>query len=160
MGIMRWAVYNRLKAIYGDIVSNTYGYITKNTRIENNLEKTQRIDALCIAKHPKAQKLESYFYCKKARVHNRQLYKANKLKGGRLKAKQAPKEVFGFRLFDKVVYNGIVCFITARRQRGSFAIKTLEGQTISGNISYKKLRFVEPRRTILTIRRKADSSPA
>ena len=35
MGIMRWAFYNRLKGLYQN-VKLTYGYITKNTRIQNN----------------------------------------------------------------------------------------------------------------------------
>lgn len=39
MGIMRWSFYNKLKEIYPN-VKMTYGYITKNTRIENNLPKS------------------------------------------------------------------------------------------------------------------------
>ena len=38
MGIMRWTFYNRLKEMYPN-VKMTYGYITKNTRITNNLPK-------------------------------------------------------------------------------------------------------------------------
>lgn len=38
MGIMRWNFYNKLKALYPN-VNLTYGYITKNTRINNNLPK-------------------------------------------------------------------------------------------------------------------------
>lgn len=49
MGVMRWAFYNKLKEIYPN-VSLTYGYITKNTRIENNLPKEHYIDARCISK--------------------------------------------------------------------------------------------------------------
>ena len=36
MGIMRWSLYNRLKEIYPN-VHNSYGYITKNIRIENKI---------------------------------------------------------------------------------------------------------------------------
>ena len=57
MGIMRWAFYERLKAIYPDI-SMTYGYITKNTRIENNLPKDHYIDARCISGNPSAIRLK------------------------------------------------------------------------------------------------------
>ena len=39
MGIMRWACYNELKTRYPN-VSMTFGYVTKNTRIENGLPKT------------------------------------------------------------------------------------------------------------------------
>ena len=38
MGVMRWKFYKKLKELYPD-VSMTYGYITKNTRIKNNLPK-------------------------------------------------------------------------------------------------------------------------
>ncbi len=53
MGIMRWTFYNRLKELYPYLeVKNTYGYITKNTRIRNGLQKSHAVDALCIAGHP------------------------------------------------------------------------------------------------------------
>ena len=51
MGIMRWAFYNKLKELYPN-VSMTYGYITKNTRITNGLEKDHHIDARCISGNP------------------------------------------------------------------------------------------------------------
>ena len=50
---------------------------------------------------------------KPVRHHNRQLHKATILKGSIRKNNQAPKYVFGFRLFDKVLYNGIECFVWA-----------------------------------------------
>lgn len=34
----------------------TYGYITKNTRIKNNLPKEHYIDALCISGNPNVDK--------------------------------------------------------------------------------------------------------
>lgn len=81
MNVMRWVFYNRLKEIYAN-VSMTYGYITKNTRIKNNLPKTHYLDARCISGNPKAKSSGEYFYYKKVRCHNCQLYKANTLKGG------------------------------------------------------------------------------
>jgi N6-L-threonylcarbamoyladenine synthase len=47
MGIMRWSLYNTLKQLYNS-VELTYGYITKNTRISNNLPKEHRIDAIAL----------------------------------------------------------------------------------------------------------------
>ncbi|MCR5609602.1 MAG: hypothetical protein K6G26_11115 [Lachnospiraceae bacterium] len=35
-------------------VTHTYGYITKNTRIEDNLHKEHYIDVRCISGNPKA----------------------------------------------------------------------------------------------------------
>ena len=57
MGIMRWTFYNRLKEIYHN-VEMTYGYITKNTRIKNNLPKEHYIDALCISGNPNVERLK------------------------------------------------------------------------------------------------------
>ena len=42
MGIMRWSFYDKLKELYPD-VHMTFGYITKNTRINNKLPKGLRI---------------------------------------------------------------------------------------------------------------------
>lgn len=82
MGIMRWAFYNRLKELYSD-VKMTFGYITKNTRINNNLPKSHHVDAYCIANNMSAKRLEKHYYVKKVRRHNRQIHKANILKGGK-----------------------------------------------------------------------------
>ena len=150
MGIMRWEIYHRLQAIYGDMVSMTYGYITKDTRIRHKLPKTHRIDALCIAGHPDAAKLPKVLYCRKLRCHNRQLYKANKRKGGKLKANQAPLFVYGFKIWDKVKYNNQTCFIKGRRSTGYFALETFDGTKVSGGVSYKKLALLESSKTIIT----------
>ena len=154
MGIMRWTVYNRLKEIYPN-VRFTYGYITKNTRIENNLEKSHRTDALCIAGHPTAKPLDHYFYQKKVRCHNRQIHKATILKGGKKKLNQAPYKVFGFRLFDKVKYQNTECFIFGRRSSGRMDIRLLDGTHINASVGYKNLKLIENRKYYLTERKVA-----
>ena len=153
MGIMRWEFYNQLKAKYGDIVFMTFGYITKNTRIENNLQKTHCIDAKCISDNPNAMPIGYYYYQKKVRNHNRSLHKCTILKGGIRKSNQAPKYVSGYQLFDKVLYNGIECYIFGRRTSGYFDLRLLDGTKISVGVSYKKLKLLECRKTILTQRR-------
>ena len=154
MGIMRWVFYNRLKAEYPN-VRNTYGYLTKNTRIRNRLEKTHRVDARCISGHPAAKPTGEYFLQKTVRKRNRSLHKATILKGGIRKANQAPKYVFGYQLFDKVLYKGTECFIFGRRTSGSFDIRKLDGGKVSAGVSYKKLLLLEKRKTLLTERRMA-----
>lgn len=156
MGIMRWTVYNRLKTIYPN-VRLTYGYITKNARISNGLEKSHHTDALCISGHPTATHLKYCYYQKKVRCHNRQIHKATIQKGGTKKLNQAPYKVFGFRLFDKVQYKGIEYFVWGRRTKGCFLLKTLDN-SLSTEVTYKKLQFVEPTATYLTERREAVSS--
>lgn len=153
MGIMRWAFFNTLKNKYPN-VSLTYGYITKNIRIKNNLPKTHYVDARCISGNPLAKSNGIYYHQKKVRCHNRKIHKANTLKGGIRKRNQAPYIVRGFRLFDKVSFNKKEYFIFGRRSSGLFDIRTLSGDKVNkGSISYKKIRLLEKRKYYLTERR-------
>lgn len=153
MGIMRWTFYNRLKELYSN-VSMTYGYITKNTRIANDLPKEHYVDALCISGHPKAERLGYYFYQKQVRRNNRQLHKATILKGGIRKSNQAPKYVKGYQLFDKVKYDNQTYYVFGRRDSGYFDIRKLNGEKVNkGSLSYKKIKLLEQRKTLLTERR-------
>lgn len=152
MGIMRWTLYNRLKVIYPN-VKMTYGYITKNTRITNNLPKEHRIDARCISGNPLSKPLGCWYYIKQVRKHNRQIHKVNILKGGKKKLNQAPYEVKGFRLFDKIKYDGKIGFIFGRRSNGYFDIRTLDGKSIHKSASCKKLELINIRKSLLIERR-------
>ena len=152
MGVMRWSFYNRLKELYPN-VKMTYGYLTKNTRIKNKLPKEHRIDALCISGNPTVKRNENWHYLKKVRCHNRQIHKANILKGGKKKTNQAPYIVKGFRLFDKVKYNNQECFIFGRRSSGYFDLRTLDGLKIHASASSKKLKLLEKQKTMLIERR-------
>ena len=154
MGIMRWACYNKLKELYPN-VKLTYGYITKNTRIANGLEKSHIIDARCISGNPTAKPAEEIFYIRKVRCHNRQIHKATILKGGKRKLNQTSYNVFGFRLFDKVMFEKKETFIFGRRSSGYFDIRKLDGTKIHAGISYKKLKFLEPKQNYITERRTA-----
>ena len=153
MGIMRWSFYDRLKNIYPN-VNMTFGYITKNTRITNNLPKDHYVDARCISGNPVAKPLGYYFYQKKVRCQNRQIHKANFLKGGRKKLNQAPFLVKGFRLFDLVEYQKDLYYIFGRRNSGFFDIRKLDGTKVNkGSISCKHLRLIDKRKSILTEKR-------
>lgn len=132
----------------------TFGYITKNTRVRNNLPKEHYVDARCISGNPKAEPLDYYYYQKKVRCHNRQTHKANILKGGIKKRNQAEYMIKGYRLFDKVKYNDKEYFIFGRRASGFFDIRDLQGNKVNkGSISYKKLKLLETRKYYLTERR-------
>ena len=159
MGIMRWVFYKRLKKEYPN-VSMTFGYITKNTRITNNLPKEHYVDARCISGHPQAKPMGYYFYQKKVRCQNRQIHKVNFLKGGRKKLNQAPFLVRGFRLFDLVSYEGITYYVFGRRVSGYFDIRKLDGtKAKNGSVSCKKLKLINTQKTILTERRNSGSIP-
>lgn len=154
MGIMRWAFYNKLKELYPN-TSLTHGYITKNTRITNNLPKEHRIDALCITGNPMVKQHDDWYCIKQVRKHNRQIHKANILKGGKKKLNQAPYLVKGFRLFDKVRFENQQYFIFGRRSSGFFDIRDLEGNKVNkGSLSCEKLELLEKGKSLLWERRK------
>ena len=153
MGIMRWAFYNKLKEIYPN-VSLTYGYITKNIRIRNRLPKEHYIDARCISGNPKAISDGTVYYQKKVRCHNRQIHKNTILKGGIRKRNQAPYDVMGFRLFDKVKWKGQNCYIFGRRSTGRMDLRLLNGTKINASVGYRNLKVIEMRKNYLTEQRK------
>ena len=129
MGIMRWAFYNEIRSQYPD-VSLTYGYITKHTRITNGLPKAHCIDARCISGHPLAESDSVIYYQKKVRCHNRQIHKLTIGKGAYRKRHQCPYEVKGFRLYDKVRAQNREWYVHGRRLKGSFVLKTLDGNML------------------------------
>ena len=160
MGIMRWEVLNRLKLSHPELeVNNTYGYRTKHARIANGIAKSHCADAFCIAGNFGAKRLGEFFFQKQTRRNNRQIHKLSILKGDIRKRNQAPFEVNGFRLFDKVACQGEEGFIFGRRSSGFFDVRKLDGTCISAGISYKKLHLLEKRRTYLTEIRKEKALP-
>lgn len=152
MNIMRWAVYNEAKAEF-DNVQLTYGYFTKHTRISNGIEKSHTADARCISGNPLAAAQKGIYFMRLSRRHNRQIHKCTILKGGYRKLNQAPYMVKGYRLFDKVRYQGQEAFISGRRTSGSFSIKTFDGKSLSDGVSFKKLLFLNISRTCLIIKK-------
>ena len=134
-------------------VWETHGYITKYTREEKmHLPKSHLNDALAIC-HGLAgfndagefaiERANRFYTVKPVRHHNRQLHKATILKGGVRKANQAEKYVQGFRLFDKVLFEGKERFIWGRRTSGSFLLKTINGEKIKDGEGYKHLTLLE-----------------
>ena len=158
MGIMRKTLMQRLRTELSIPVEETYGYITKYIRETNSIPKSHTNDARCIAKYPHAAENDTVFYARALRHHNRQLHKANPIKGGIRKRNQVPYKMFGFRLWDKVRFKGTECFISARRSSGSFALRTFNGKMVSAGVTYKKLRFLEEPTNYICERRTAVSS--
>jgi len=154
MNAMRWCVYNSAKDEFRN-VHLTYGYITKHTRIRNGIKKSHTADARCISGHPLAVAQTDVYIFKQRRRHNRQIHKCAILSGGYRKLNQAPYLVKGYRLFDKVSFNGQEAFITGRRQSGSFAIKTIDWKSLSEGVSAKKLSFLNISRGFLISNKKS-----
>jgi len=152
MGIMRWAFYDRLKALYPNVEA-TYGYLTKHARIGLGLEKTHKNDAYCISGNTSAERTTEWFSQRFVRRNNRQLHKATIGKGGIRKSNKAPYTVHGFRLFDRVRYDGKECFVFGRRASGYFDLRKLDGTKIHASAQSKKLRILEKSKTMLTERK-------
>ena len=144
MGIMKWRLYDELKSRYSN-VSMTFGYITKYNRIKYRIEKSHTSDAFVISKNFNAKRIEYQYLKRLVRRHNRQIHKMKILKGGKKKNNQAPFEVFGFRLFDKVLYNNEINFIYGRRKSGNFNIRDFNGENPK-DVSYKKLKLIRGKR--------------
>lgn len=152
MGIMRNTLLARLRKELPIPVEQTYGYITKLLREKNKISKSHVNDARCIAGFPNAESCDTMFRTRALRHHNRQIHKAKTLKGGIRKKNQAPYLVKGFRLWDKVRYNGEECFISGRRSSGYFALKKYNGAVVSSGVSYKRLTLLEAATNYITER--------
>lgn len=92
-----------------------------------------------------AKRIERQYLKRLIRRHNRQIHKMKILKGGKKKNNQAPFEVFGFRLFDKVLYNNKIFFVYGRRKSGSFNIRDFNGEN-SKDVSRKKFKLIRGKR--------------
>ena len=74
MSTIRWSLVNKLKQTH-DNINVTYGYITKNHRIENNLEKTHYNDAFAIVQGISQFRSNKIFKVNQSKRNNRILEK-------------------------------------------------------------------------------------
>jgi N6-L-threonylcarbamoyladenine synthase len=150
-------------------VAETKGFITKYVRESEHMDKSHINDALCITGHPKAKRSETRYLVKPLRSHDRQTHKANcvkltpkileglsekdrerALKKGYRKPDHGPKKRFGYQLRDRVrMPDGREGFVTRLRATGSFSVAALDGEELTGGISYKKLIPLDKRNSIL-----------
>lgn len=143
MNIMRSRLVEELRLEFGNVFE-TFGYLTKYNREKLNISKSHSADAFVISHNFNAERIDVEYQYKKVRRHNRQLYKSKPSKGGKRRRNQSNYIVNGFRRFDKVMYNGIECFITGKRTSGYFQLKTFDGTVVSQSVSSKKLKLLEP----------------
>lgn len=153
MGIMRKTLLQKLRLDIDIPVVETKGYITKATRVEIfNLSKSHVNDAFSIvygimgfnriSNYP-IERTDRIYTIKPVRHHNRQLHKATVLKGGVRKNNQAPVYVKNFRLFDKVLFRGMECFVWGRRVTGYFLLRSITGEKIKDQVNAKYLKLLE-----------------
>ena len=140
MNATRWTLYDAINDKYPN-VKMTYGYITKYNRIQAGLPKAHHIDAKCITGFAQVPSFDTTVVKTKMRRHNRQLHRATFSKGHVRKAASLPTVMFGFRLYDIVMYNNHRYYIKGRRSNGSFTLVSLEGLKDEDR-TYKKLTLV------------------
>lgn len=145
MNIMRWAVYERAKKVFGN-VHLTYGYITKHTRIENDVTKTHAADAFCIAKNVHAIRLSSFFMCRCVPRHTRSLQVANPKKGGIRRSAIASHKIgkSRFQRYDMVRWKGRECFISGSTG-GRPVLRDIEGVKMHDKqaVNVKTIKFLK-----------------
>ena len=150
MNATRWALYDAIKERYPN-VKMTYGYITKYNRIQAGLPKSHHIDAKCITGFATVPSMSQTVVKVKMRRHNRQLHRATFSKGHVRKAACLPTTVFGFQLYDIVLFNNHRYYIKGRRSSGSFALVSVEGLK-DENRMYNKLTLLAHTNAYLTNR--------
>ena len=142
MNIMRKRLVEVLRSVF-DNVFETFGYLKYN-REKLGFDKSHSNDAFIISHNFDAKRLDVEYLYRKVRRHNRQLHKTKPSKGGKRRRTQSNYIINGFRRFDKVLYNGIECFIFGKRSSGYFQLKMFDGTVISQGVSSMKLKLLEP----------------
>jgi len=104
----------------------TFGYITKINRMENNLPKEHYIDACMIASEGKPVKfLTDYVYLKKSVAKG----DYQRTKGVRSEITIPNHKIQGFNKFDKVLYRNNIYFIKGRYSTGYAVLMNIKGIT-------------------------------
>jgi len=153
MSAIRWQLVNKLRAAKNKVF-HTYGYQTKSNRILYGLEKSHATDAFVIAGGTNQLRQSYILNIKQVRRSNRKLYK-----GIRSHIKNtASRFISDFQRFDKVLFNGIECFIFGRRKTGYFDLRKLNNLKIHASAKAADCILLETTKTFLTERRVGISS--
>ena len=135
----------------------TFGFVTSENRNHLGLEKTHYIDACVIASGGLPFELSDVLY-QKRRVSKQDRQLCQGMHGER---KIPTWKVLGFKKFDLVEYMEELCFVKGRRSSGSFVLMDINSRLIDfrdkggkQNPSYKSLKRVSARRSILCISKK------
>lgn len=147
MNATRWTLYNTIKEKYPN-VKMTYGYITKYERIQAGLSKAHHIDAKCITGFATVPSMSQTVVKVKMRRHNRQLHRATFSKGHVRKVASLPTTVFGFQLYDLVLFDNHRYYVKSRKSSGSFVLVSVEGLK-NEERTYRKLTLLAHTNTYL-----------
>jgi len=123
MNAVRYKIVDELRSL--DIpVEVTFGYKTKSKRISENLEKTHINDAYAMAGGRADMQRHSSYHIRQVRKSNRKLRKGKRSEISYV----LPREVHGYRVYDKVKWNNCECFIIGRRKTGYFCLGDIKGK--------------------------------
>lgn len=147
----KWALWRALSDLcskHNVILEATFGYQTKARRLEMGLPKAQVIDAMVLTAGERDFSFPPEYMVErriKARLPYHRFSNENK-KGKTCVKTSAVREVYGFKLWDKVSFidksgEKVTGYITGLRERGSFKISDLEGHVLADK-NYKKLTFI------------------
>ncbi len=127
------------------MASHSYGYITKQNRIALGLPKSHTNDGFLIAGGNGQKRTTVEYLIKQVRNCNRKLFK-----GDRSHIKNtAERFIHGFQRYDKVLWNGIECFIFGRRTSGYFDLRKLDGTKVHASAKAEHLKLLERANTFL-----------
>jgi len=150
MSMVRWKIINQLRESTKTVL-HTYGYLTKTKRIDQKIQKSHINDAFVIANGGEQERTNIHYIQKQVRKSNRKLFK-----GVRSHIKNiAPRLVKGFQRFDKVLWEGLECFVFGRRETGYFDLRKLDGTKVHASAKAKDCILLESAKTFLTERRMA-----
>ena len=148
MSTVRWMLVNELRE-RGFTVNPTWGYVTKHSRISLGLPKSHLNDAFMIAGGNGQVRTSSQYFLRQVRKCNRKLFR-----GDRSHIRNtAERFVHGFQRYDKVLWEGIECFIYGRRTSGYFTLRKLDGAKIHQSAKYSDIALLESAKTFLLERR-------
>ena len=111
MSMIRWKLVNQLQEIYGNIVSHTYGYITKGKRIESGIEKSHINDAFVIGYGNGQERCKS-FAIKQVRRNNRSIQTNRKGFKPSIRRQRYPFQPNDLVRYDRKVHRikGVHCY--------------------------------------------------
>jgi hypothetical protein len=142
----------QLLKLYPEAIE-TFGYITKEHRQLQRLAKEHYTDAVAIAsKGRKIQfKTNEIFYKKSVSVGDYQLRK-----GVRSQMAIPTGKLFGFRKFDKVLYDGKIYFIKGRMSTGYVFLMDIYGKKVDFKPmpKFTKMKRLQARKSILIYNKK------
>lgn len=149
-------IRSRLLKAYPNAIE-TFGFVTSENRNHLSLPKDHYIDACVIASGGlEFKELDVVYKKRRVSIQDRVL-----TDGIRDEKKLPTGKVHGFKRYDKVEYLGEICFVKGRRTNGGFVLMDINKNSIDfrdrggkSNPSYKSLKRVSARRSILCISKK------